>query len=156
MTGYPLGAVLRLRERQEAAARVEVARALAEEERWTRARDEAAALAAAQRALLDDVPGRPALRQTSVRELHELDVFVERLRREVADLEAAARRAEEALRDARDDGERCRAALAGAHAAVRALERHRDRWLAERGRVRERREEAAAEELVSARRRAEP
>ena len=61
-------------------------------------------------------------------------------------------RREAALAGRRAQRWRARDALVAARAAVRALEAHRDAWRAARARSRERAEDAAAEELVSARR----
>jgi flagellar biosynthesis chaperone FliJ len=152
VTAHPLAALLLVRAREEAAARVALARAGAEEDRRRAERDAAAGRAEAHRARAEArvaVPGAPGV---AAAELSQRYAFLERLRREAAALEAAWREADAAVARAGAETERCRAAHAAARLALRALERHRDRWEREVARLRERREEAASDDLVSARR----
>lgn len=156
MSGFPLAGLLALREREEATARLALARALAEEDVLGAAREAAVRRVEAHRAWLEREAGAPLVCAGLVAAgLRERAAFAARLRRDVAALEGLVRDAEEATRAAEAETGNRRAALAAARGAVRSLERHRDRWRGERERARERREEAAAEDLVSARR-AEP
>jgi YscO-like protein len=150
--GYPLAALLVVRAREEVAARLALARSTAAEDRCRAERDAAARRAAVHRARLVAQLGPPGRERPVAGELRERAAFAERLGREAAALDAVWRDAEGALRYAEGDAERSRAALSAARTAVRALERHRERWSAEVGRLRARREEAAADDLVSARR----
>jgi dTMP kinase len=150
--GYPLAALLVMRAREEIEARLALARSTAAEDRCRTERDAAAARASAHRARLEARLGTPGWPWRVAGDLRERAAFAERLRREAAALDAARRDAEGALRRAEGEAERCRAALATARTAVRALERHRDRWGERVGRIRARREEAASDDLVSARR----
>jgi flagellar export protein FliJ len=152
VTGYPLAALLVVRAREETAARLALARAGAEEDRRRAERDALAERAAAHRARAEAgaaVPGRPGI---AAAELRQRSAFLARLRSEAAALEALRREADGAVARARAETERCRAAHTAARVAVRALERHRERWEAEAARLRERREEAAQDDLVTARR----
>ncbi|HET7825593.1 MAG TPA: hypothetical protein VFK90_09675, partial [Anaeromyxobacter sp.] len=85
-------------------------------------------------------------------ELRGRAAFAARLRREAGVLRAALGEAEAMLRRAAAETDGRRGALAAARAAVRAVERHRERWRADEDRARGRREEAAADDLVTARR----
>ncbi len=154
MTGYPLAALLALRERTEVSARLDLAQALAEEERERAERDAAAARAERHRARhareAAALVAGPAL--GSAGGLAARVAFAERLRREAAVLGEASGRAEVGLARAEGETEARRAALADARRALRALERHREGWRAAGKRRHERREDSAADDLVSARR----
>jgi flagellar biosynthesis chaperone FliJ len=149
---YPFATLLVVRAREETAARLALARARAEEDRRLAERETAAERAAAHRARAEALATLPGRAGVAVAELRERAAFRERLRREMAALDAFRRVAEGAVARAEAEAEHCRAAHAAARAAVRALERHRERWEAEAARLRDRREEAAADDLVSARR----
>lgn len=151
MSGYPLAVVLALREREEALAQAAVARALSEEIRRGTLRDVVAARAAAQRARLHHARATPVQAGAPAAELRERAAFQDRLRADAGALGAELGEAEAALADARAGSERCRAALARAHAAVRALERHREAWQAAARLRRDRRAEAAAEDVTAGR-----
>jgi flagellar export protein FliJ len=141
--GYPLAAVLALRERDEAAAQAVLAEALAAEERARRSRDRlraalegAAAAPRATRDARDLQPSAGALAATAG--------WTARVRRD-------ERAAEEALAAAVGAVAAARTSLAGASAARQAIARHREAW--EKGRLsaRERAEDAALDDLASAR-----
>ena len=153
MSGHPLAALFALREREDARARLELARALAAEDALGAVRNAAVERAEANRASLEREASAALTRGgLAAAGLQERAAFARRLRRDAAVLAEEVGEAEGALRRAEAETEACRAALMEARRAVRAVERHRDRWRDERVRARGRREEDAAEELVSARR----
>ncbi len=151
MTGYPLAAVLELRAAAETRARVALAAALAAEaaahvERsrlMALAEDHGTRLRLGARALADAEPTGT---------LPARSRWAERLRREATAMASALSAAERVEAEARDLADVRRADLAVARADSAALERHRERWRVERARHRERRDEEAAEDHVSARR----
>jgi hypothetical protein len=151
---YPLAAVLALRQRRELDARAALAAALLGEARAAAEREarvrtagsHRARLAAAEEAVAPEGAGGAA------GALRARARFAERLRREAARRAGAIADADRALDAARAASGASRAALGAARAAVAALERHREGWRLEGRRRAERAEEAAADELVSARR----
>jgi len=153
VSGYPLEAVVALRAEEEAGARAELARAL---EGAALRRDELAAhagrVAAHAERLGREVRAVAAGSGAGAGLLRARARYVERLRGELAVLAAGAVARERALAGASREVEDRRDALAGARRALRVLERHREGWRAAEARRRERREEVAAEDLVSARR----
>lgn len=150
MRAYPLAAIRAVREREETAARVVSARALAEEERALAVRDGAARAVLEWSERIASATTSPAGDRACAGQLGERAAFAARLRREAVRKESALRLAEAELRQAAGASERRVAALAEARAAVRALELHEGRWRAERLRRRGRREEDAAEDFFNA------
>lgn len=151
MTAYPLASLLALRGREEAAARLDVARALAAEDVARAARAAAHASVEERRARLARAARGPGSGEGAGAFAARAS-FTRRLRGELAALEIEARRAGEAVARARVETDGRREDLANAHRAVRTLERHLRSWRAETFRERDRREEAAADDVVSARR----
>ncbi|HET8540358.1 MAG TPA: hypothetical protein VFL83_10850 [Anaeromyxobacter sp.] len=157
MSPYPLATVLALRSREVDAARASLARALGalERRRADLLRHDAAVAAHAEhaehaaRAATDAVaagqgpsPGALAARAR----------WAGRLRAELAALVAARAAAARAAAAAERQAGALRDGLAAARAAQRALELHREAWRAAEARRRDRREQDAADDLVSARR----
>lgn len=156
MSRWPLEAVLAVARRAEDEAAAGFAAAAAERDR--RAADLARACAAveAQRRMLSAALARgpgaapcAAALLTGARHAARLRDDEARLARAVPGRIAAAAGAEAAL------GRR-REALAAARGTVRALEERREAWERGRALARDRRAQDADEDLVSARRRAEP
>jgi hypothetical protein len=151
VTGYRLQALLDLRAGVARAARGRLAEALARLDRAGAARDEAAAAVArmAARRLRhgrSSLPGAAPAAELAMRSRH-----VEALRLAEVRLAGAlrTREAERALAEERAGA--VRAALADARGALRALEGHRASWEAGLRRARERREDAALDEVAASR-----
>ena len=140
--GYPLAAVLSLRERDEAAAEAVLAEALAAEERARRSRDRLRA--ALEEAAAPRAPRDARDRQPSAGALAATAGWTARLRRD-------ERAAEEALVAAAGAVAAARTSLAGASAARQAIARHREAWDEARLGARERAEDAALDDLAAAR-----
>jgi len=151
VTGYRLQALLDLRAGVVRAARGRLAEALAELGRAGAARDGAAAALgeAAARRLERGRAGLPGVALAAA--LAQRSRHAEGLRRAEVRLAAAlrAREAERALSEERVVA--FRAALADARGALRALEGHRASWEAGLRRARDRREDAALDELAASR-----
>lgn len=152
MKPWALGTVLAVREREQGAARAALARALALERRAEEERSAIAARVAAHAVRVAEAGSHVVDVMACAEALRARGSFAGRLREEEAALVAALAGAERALAEASGAAAACRAALAEVRGAVRALERHREGWRAERARGIERREEEAAEDFVSARR----
>ena len=144
--GYRLAVLARLREQAHAARAAALARTLAAADR------EASALAARRaearigRAHLDvavsTVPGEVGPGGSGgAAALAAAERFRGRVREEVARSEAAAAAQAARLASAEEAAGRARSAHAAARAALRAVEAHRERWLAGRRAVRELAEE---------------
>jgi hypothetical protein len=151
---YPLAVVVVVREREAALACAELATAAAAEERARSGRERVAALVSAHAArlasretALESTQGdrQAAVVQAEARHLG-------RLRDEAAGLAAAAMAAEAEVGAAAAEVAARADRLAVARGAVRALERHRERWRAALASARERGAEAETDALVSARR----
>ncbi len=153
MTGYPLAVVVALRAREVAAASVDLAHAVDVAEARRADLERQGALVLAHAARVAEEAGRIAAGQGAGSGLLPARArFTARLRGDLAtlaglrgDLErtwAAAERAVELRRDA----------LSAARGRLRALEAHREGWSAAETRRRDRDEQDAAEDLVSARR----
>ncbi len=152
--GWRLSTLLELARRAEASARAALALAREAEALRSSERSAAAEAVRAHRALAADAarrgPGpRPLAASLATRALHAGSLAGEDARL-VAALGWREAEAAQAARDA----ERCRRELGEARAAVRALEGMRDAWRRARAGARDRAEEDAADELVSARHRA--
>lgn len=150
--GWPLEVILELALRRAAGARAVLGTTLAAEARLRDERDLAAAEVGAARAVVASAgvdPPEPGATAASLlaRARHQA-----RLRDEAGRLAVALARREAALASASAETAARRDVLVGARAAVRTLEAHRDAWREARARSRERAEDAAAEELVNARR----
>lgn len=152
MSGYPLAVLLRAREREERAARLAAGRARAEEEGCRAERDAASAAADAGRARARAARLAAGAGPVDAAALGARARFAERLRREAGALEGACAAAACAASAAAAEAVRCVARLAEARSAVRALELHRERWRARAELASQRREEATADDAVSARR----
>lgn len=140
--GYPLAAVLALRERDEAAARAALAEALGAEERARRRRDRLRA--AVEEAAAPRAPCDARDREPTAGALAATAGWSARVRRD-------ARAAEEALVAAAGGVAAARTSLAGASAARQAIARHREAWEEGRLSARERAEDAALDDLAAAR-----
>lgn len=151
---YALAAVVSLRAREAELAGAALAEALSAEalarsdrERLVvRAASHAADLAAEGWALA--ASAGPCAGATLRSRAHRLAL----LRRDADDLARAIAVADEAVSAAAREVDARAARLAQARAALRALERHRDRWRAARACARERAAEEEGEAIVSARR----
>jgi flagellar export protein FliJ len=139
--GYRLKTLFELREREEEARKGELARAV---EQATEARR---ALAAAEEKRADArrvEDARVDRGEASVGDVEGGRRWLERLAEAVAAARERAIAAEAAERAARE-------ALAAAVRERQAIEKHRERWLAEEQRDRDRREEAALDDLANRR-----
>jgi len=151
---WPLAVVLELAERDEAGARDALGAALADEDLLRQEHAAAAGALATERAGLAGAAARaPAPGATAASLVARARHFA-RLRDETGRLAAALGHRVTALTNASAEVARRRDAVVAARAAVRSLEAHRETWRLARARARERVEEAAVEELVSARARA--
>jgi hypothetical protein len=149
---YPLAVVLALRAREEGAARLGVARALAEVDRRRGACDAAARAAEEGRARAARAGALPRSFPVTAGELDARSRRAGRLRREAAALAAQASRARTAVAEAEAGLAAAEQGLVLARGRVRALERHRERWVGEARRAGARRAEAVEEDAISARR----
>ncbi len=152
MSAYPLATVLGLRAREADAARAELARALdaLERRRADLARHGAAVAACASRA--DDGARGIAAEDAGPGEVAVRARWAGRLRAELAARLGLRDAADRAAALAEREAAARREALAAARGALRALEIHRDGWRAAAAHLRDRREQDAADDLVSARR----
>ena len=151
MSAYPLAAALALRARATDEARVELARALdvLDGRRAEVARHAAAAATCAARA--DEGARRVGAEDAGPGELAARARWAGRLRAELAAQLARSAAVNRAASAAEREAEGRRQALAAARGALRAIEVHRDAWRAAEARLRDRREQDAADDLVSAR-----
>jgi chromosome segregation ATPase len=150
---WPLGVVLERAVGDEAAAREAVSVALAAQALRREERDAAAGALCAHGAVEAEATGRARRAGTNAASLRTAALHLARLRAEADRLSATLRARDAALAEARRRVELRRDALAAAGAAVRALEAHREGWRAARARARGRAEDAALDDLVTARRR---
>jgi hypothetical protein len=150
VSAYPLAAALALRARAADDARAELARALdvLDGRRADLARHDAAAAACAARA---DDGARVGVEDPGPGELAARARWAGRLRAELAAQLARRAAADRAASAAEREAEKRREALGAARGALRAVEIHRDAWRAAEARLRDRRDQDAADDLVSAR-----
>jgi len=152
--GWPFAVLLELAAREEAAVRAALADALAAQGWRRRERDAAADALRSHRTSENEVVRRPGAPAPSAASLRGTALHLSRLRTERERLAEALGARDVALAAAARTVASTRDALAAARTAVAVLERHRDAWRAERARARAAAEDAAAEDLVSAARRA--
>jgi hypothetical protein len=153
--GWPLATLLDLAARRERAARADLAAALAREVELRGQREAAQVLAASASAAERAATERLRRAGPTAAAVRDAAHHLARLRDEAARLAERLRAAAVALAAATREAEARRRTLSGARGEVEALERHRGRWRASGARRRGRAEEAAADDLVSARPRAE-
>jgi len=155
---WPLRVVLDLAAREEAAARRAFAAALSAEARRVDEREAAAAELRAHAVLEGEASRAGPLGAVgavgSAGSLRAAAFHLARLRQEGARLAHVLCARDATLAETRKELEGRRDALAAARGAVRALERHREIWREAQARRNARAEESAADEIVSARRRA--
>lgn len=148
MTRWRLGALLGVRSREESSARARLAAALAAEaeRRAERERCAEALRASSSQAAAASLGCAEAACGAGLRRAGR---FLARLRAEAHALRGSLQGCEARLDVAREAADGAREQLRRASSAVRALERHRERWLAAERRRHEAREDGAAEDLVS-------
>jgi hypothetical protein len=153
VTAYPLAAVVALRSREVERAAADLARALdaAARLRSDLERHDGAIAVHARRAA-DEAWRIAAGESPGIGGLAARARWAGRLRAELAALVAVRGGVERSAAEAQRDAELRREALAAARGDLAALEAHRDGWRAAEARRRERREQDAADDLVSARR----
>jgi hypothetical protein len=148
---WALAPLLALAAGEEDAARRGLGEALASLGRRTAEREAARAALDRHRALVDAAAGRGAGSAAPAASLAAVARHGARLGAEAERLAAALRRREAAVAAVEEEWTRRQGAVAAARAAARPLEAGRERWRAARARDRERAEEDAVDEVVSAR-----
>lgn len=141
---YPLEAAQAVREADERRAQERLAAALGALDDAREARERVAAALAALRA----AKPAPSTGATHAAALQREDAFERRRRARIDARAEALRAAMRAERRARDGVTAARAELASAAVATELLERHRERWEADRRRRAERAAEEARDELA--------
>jgi hypothetical protein len=152
VSAYPLATVLALRARAADAARADLARALdaLDRRRAELARQDATVAACATRARAEE--GGPGALPGGLADLAARARWAARLRAELEAQRTVRAAADRAAAAAARDADARREAVVAARGALRALELHREGWSAALARRRDRREQDAADDLVSARR----
>ncbi len=153
MSRWPLRIVLEQAASASAAAKEALSTALAAQVLRREERDVAAVALGVHLAVQAEATARARRAGTSAASLRTAALHLARLRAEADRLAAALRVRDAALAEAGRRVELRRQGLATAGAAVHALEAHREGWRAARARARDRAEDAAADDLVSGRRR---
>jgi len=149
--GYRLAALLELRRREEESRQGDVAQAAAA---TSTARDALRAAKAcrdqARERRVEAVAAadsRASSGQASAGDLAQARGWLDRLAVAVARADAVVAEAAAALRSAEEDEDRARQALTRTAAERQAIEKHREKWLAERKREAERKAEEIQDDL---------
>jgi len=152
---YPLRALFDLREAARAAARETLAAASQETKRARARLDRLQArrnAAAAELTREEGQRGDRLARSPTAGQASSAEAYRQRLRDDLDRATTALAAPRDALAASERTLRQARDALASAEAELVAIERHRDRWLAEQRRGLARRQEREVEELASARR----
>jgi hypothetical protein len=153
---YPLEAARTLREREEQAAREEMARRNAALVDAERAVDAAKARAGEHRAATVAIAAEETKKDGAGRRIADslrARAYLDRRRVEQEQLDQAAARAEDARKKAAAVVEEGRQLLADARAAREAVEKHHEAWRLEQKKIADGREEAEVEDVIAGRRR---